>query len=124
MATFIVDCPECKAKVGAEQKGIAEARGWIDEIDEPYGERIYVGKCPKCGSLLVGQAQQIHFEGFNSGEDEWTDVVRVFPKPAKSFSSYSIPKIALNSLKEADRSLQSNANTAACVMFGRALAGC
>jgi hypothetical protein len=47
MATFIIDCPECKAKLGAAQEGMVEDTGFIDEIGEPYGERIYVGKCPK-----------------------------------------------------------------------------
>ena len=121
MATFIVDCPYCKAKVGAEQKAVAEKCYFDHDMGEPYGERIFTGNCPKCGSLLVGRSEQIHFQDFDAPEDVWSDVVRVFPKPAKRFSSYSIPRSVLDSLGEADRSLQSNANTAACVMFGRAL---
>ncbi len=64
---------------------------------------------------------QIDFENYNSDEDRWSDVVRVFPSPPKAFSSYRIPKVVTDSLVEADRSLQANANIAACVMFGRAL---
>jgi hypothetical protein len=122
MATFIIDCPYCKAKVGAEQRGIANHPHYDDIAGEPYGERIYLGACPKCWRLLVGRAEQIRFENYEGAEDdEWADIVRVYPKPVRRFSSYSIPKTALDSLDEADRSLQSNANTAACVMFGRAL---
>ena len=47
--------------------------------------------------------------------------MRIFPKPPKTFSSYRIPKVVSDSITEADRSLQANANIAACVMLGRAL---
>lgn len=53
--------------------------------------------------------------------DSWSDVVRVYPKPPKTFLSYRIPRIVTDSITEADRSLQANANIAACVMLGRAL---
>ena len=59
--------------------------------------------------------------GYDSEEDRWSDVTRVYPKPPKTFSSYRIPRVVLSSLKEADRSLQANANIAACAMLGRAL---
>jgi hypothetical protein len=122
MATFIIDCPHCKAKVGAEEKGSGSNARWVEEANEPLGEKIYVGTCPKCDSLLVGRAEQIRFEGYEGEEyDEFSDIVRVYPKPVKRFSSYRIPKTATDSLDEADRSLQSNANTAATMMFGRAL---
>jgi hypothetical protein len=45
----------------------------------------------------------------------------VYPKPMKTFSSYRIPKVALDSLGEADRALQASASVAACAMLGRAL---
>lgn len=82
---------------------------------------LQVGKCPKCDILLVGQSEQVDFEGVNADEDRWSDAVRVFPNPPKTFSSHRIPKVALSSLDDADRSLQANAKFAACVMFGRAL---
>lgn len=53
--------------------------------------------------------------------DQWSDVVRLHPKPIKTFSSYRIPSVVTDSLVEGERSLQAGANTAACVMFGRAL---
>ncbi len=119
--TFIVDCHNCKAKVAAVEEGRAERSGWADEIDEPYGERYLVGHCPSCFSLLVGESIQVDFEGYDAYEDGWADVVRIYPKPAKSFSSIRVPVLVRESLAEAERALQVNANIAACVMLGRAL---
>src|SRR5438270_11171586 len=113
MATFVIDCPICKAKVAAEEKGRGE-HSYRDDGGSPNGERLLVGSCPRCKTLLVGESQQIHFEGFDSEDDEWSDVNRVYPKPTKTFSSYRIPKVALDSLGEADRALQANASVAAC----------
>ena len=119
--TFIIDCPVCKAKVAANETGRAE-RSYMDEdAGEPCGYRLYVGSCPRCGLLLAGEATQVGFGGFDSDQDEWSDVVRVYPKPARTFSSSRIPRVVRDSLIEADRSLQANANIAACVMLGRAL---
>src|SRR5205823_1327373 len=74
------------------------------------------------GTLLVGQAIQTDFAGFEgTEEDRYADVVRVFPKPPKIFSSYRIPKSAKVSLIEGGRAFQAGAYIAACVMFGRAL---
>jgi regulator of sigma D len=119
--TFIVDCSFCKAKVAAEEAGRAE-RSYFDEYaGEPFAERLVVGKCPSCGSLLAGYSRQTHFENIDSEIDVWSDAVRIYPKPAKTFSSLRIPASATNSLTQADQSLQANAPDAACVMFGRAL---
>lgn len=38
--TFIVDCPYCKAKVAAEESGMAESVYFDDEAGEPIGRRI------------------------------------------------------------------------------------
>lgn len=117
---FVVDCPRCRAKVAAEQAGVAERNGRYDS-GEPFGERLHVGECPKCGQLIAGESFQRAFEGEDADYDEWTDVVRVYPKPPKQFTSSSIPKVVTQSLNEADRALQADASTAACVMMGRAL---
>ena len=61
--TFIIDCPVCKAKVGAIEKGRADRYFSDDESMQPYGEMIYVGSCPRCQTLLVGESRQIDFEG-------------------------------------------------------------
>lgn len=119
--TFIVDCSTCNAKVAAEEKGRANRSGMDYETNEPYGYRLLVGECPSCHTFLVGESQQIGFAGIDAEYDEWSDAVRVYPKPAKAFSSSRIPKVVKDSLFEADRSMQANANIAACVMLGRAL---
>jgi hypothetical protein len=119
--TFIVDCPTCKAKVAAEVCGIAEDSGNDYEMREPYADRLYVGKCIHCSTLIAGKSKQIYFVETGAEFDEWSDVIRVYPEPVKAFASYSIPKVVTSSLTEGDRSLQCGAPTAACVMFGRAL---
>jgi hypothetical protein len=119
--TFIVDCHLCKAKVAASESGRAERGGFDEDAGEPWGSKVLVGICPSCRSILVGETDQIGFEGYDADEDRWSDVVRIYPKPPKVFSSYRIPKVVKDSLNEADRSLQAGANIAACVMLGRAL---
>ena len=118
--TFIVDCPDCKAKVAAIESGRAE-QFYMDDGGEPYGMRVVVGNCPKCKLILVGQSDQIDFADIDAEYDRWGDIVRVYPKPPKAFSSGRIPKVVSVSLDEADRSLQAGANIAACGMLGRAL---
>jgi hypothetical protein len=118
---FVIDCPQCKAKVGAEISGIAENSGVDYYSNEPYADRLYVGKCPRCGTLLAGESHQTGFTQYNAEFDEWSDVVRLYPKPMKIFSSRRIPSSVTSSLNEGDRSFQAGAYSAACVMFGRAL---
>jgi hypothetical protein len=119
--TFIIDCPWCKAKVAAIQHGRAHKSGQDEELGEPYAMTLVVGECPNCQALLAGEKHQVMFEGWDGPEDQWTDVVRIFPRPPKTFSSYRIPRVVRDSISEADKSLQVNANIAACVMLGRAL---
>ena len=120
-STFIVDCHRCKARVAALETGRVEHRAFDDDAGQPYAKRVFVGLCPSCGSILAGESDQLDFEGFDAENDRWSDVVRVYPKPPKTFSSYRIPRVVTDSLNEADRLLKSGANIAACVMFGRAL---
>jgi hypothetical protein len=122
-SVFIVDCPTCKAKVGAVEKGRVEKRGWIDEAQEPWATQVLLGVCQKCSTTIVGTTIQTKFENIDSEYDEWEDVVRVFPDPPKLFSSYRIPKSVLDSLGEAEKSMQAGAYMATCVMLGRALEG-
>ena len=85
MATFIVDCPSCKAKVAAEETGRAEDTGFDHEVSEPYGWRLFVGKCPRCTNLLAAESQQLRFKGWEGDEEDvWSDPVRVHPKPTCS----------------------------------------
>lgn len=120
MPTFIIDCPTCKAKVGAEMHGSIDF--YSDADGEPFGNRVVLGKCPSCKIALVGRSEQLSFRGYQGDEDDtFSDVVRVFPLPPKQFTSWRIPRPLNQSLLEADRSFQAGANIAACVMLGRAL---
>ena len=119
--TFIIDCPNCKAKVAAIQKGHAEHCGFPEESGEPFGKAVYMGKCPICKDVLVGHSYQIDFEGYDADEDRWSDIVRVFPCPNKAFASFNIPKVVRASLAEADKCIQVGAYTASCLMVGRAI---
>lgn len=119
--TFIIDCPICNVKVAAIKTGFAELSDYNEAAGEPYHIRVLSGNCPVCGTILVGETEQVDFEGYNAYKDRWSDIVRVYPQPAKTFYSSRIPKVVRDSLNEADRALQSGANIAACVMFGRAL---
>lgn len=124
--TFIIDCPFCKAKVAAVEE--ASVTNTWDSSETIYdgpdlnGIRLVIGSCPKCNRLLVGEAEQVDFAGWDADEDRWSNVfVRVYPSPQKKLLSQRIPKSVAESLDEADRSLQANANMASCVMLGRAL---
>ena len=119
--TFVVDCPWCRAKVAVAETGPVENTGLDPEDGVPYGLRVMVGRCGSCASILVGESTQLDFQDYDSDQDRWSDVVRVYPKPPKTFSSHRIPRLVKDSLSEADRSLQAGAHVAACVMLGRAL---
>ncbi len=121
MATFIIDCPVCRVKVAVDETGSAQRTGFDDEAGEPYGDKVVVGLCPICKTPLAGVSQQTHFNEWHGDEfDGWSDVIRVHPKPPKTFSSLRIPRTVTYSLLEADRTLQAGAYIATCVMFGRA----
>jgi hypothetical protein len=122
-STFIIECPFCKAKVAAIEAGSMLRSGVDDDAGEPYGCRIQIGSCPRCSSFLVGESTQTGFAGFDADQDEWSDVIRIHPRPTRKFASWRIPRPVSGSLDEASRCLQVGANTAACVMLGRALEG-
>jgi len=107
---YLIECPFCKAVMGAEVK--AEA---IDppEDEFPIDARISLCICPRCSSVLIGREQ----ENFDGGYDS---PVRVWPSPPK-YLSFKIPKEIRSSLIEAERCLRGQAYTATVAMSGRAL---
>jgi hypothetical protein len=119
-ATFLVDCDTCSAKVAAKLEGVAESSGFDDEEHEPWGNRLLVGRCPHCMTLVAAHQTQIDFQGFSSEYDEWSDPIRVFPNPPKTFSHH-IPKVVRASITEAQKCIHAGANTAACVMLRRTM---
>ena len=123
MATFLVDCDGCKAKVAAVQDGFAVRPVYGDENGEPvHGSRLHIGRCPQCNELLAGHSEQLAIEGYDSENDEWGQPIRVFPNPPRVLSR-SVPASVRESMDEAEKSIQAGAHIAACVMLGRALEG-
>lgn len=83
---------------------------------------MYLLRCPVCKFALVGQCVDLHTEKGVT----WSQLVRVYPKPgrAASLSEYSgLPKVVIDSLKEAERCTQIGAYLAAAAMAGRAVEG-
>ena len=112
-----------RAKVGADEKAHWQKSQYLDEIGEPYGEKISIGVCPQCTEILVGRAEQIQFKGWEGAEDDlWSDFRPHLSKAAKAVFERPNSK-GLDSLVDEEdlRSMQAGAPTAACVMFGRAL---
>src|ERR1700687_5029674 len=89
-ATFVIDCPSCKAKVAAIQESVVERVGQYVDPDGVsqgrYGDRLYSGKCPRCDGILSGVSQQTAFANENDPYDEWSSIVRVYPQPARVFT--------------------------------------
>jgi hypothetical protein len=78
LQTFSVDCHICQANVAAIETGRAEEMGPGPHSPEPCGERVLVGRCPRCRSILVGHSIQIAFEGVDAARDRWSKAVHVF----------------------------------------------
>lgn len=80
--TFIIDCPYCKAKVAATESGRAECAAYDDEAMQPCCSRVFVGNCPKCSAILVGQSDQLrafrnlaaHAEDISISRDDAEDL--------------------------------------------------
>jgi Domain of unknown function (DUF4145) len=118
--TFVVDCFYCKSKKAVIEQGTVERRG-MDSEDGEWGQRIKIGQCSTCGDILVAEAKLIAVEDEFGQRYTWSDEIRVHPCPGKEFASDRIPNTLRQSLVQAERSMQANANIAACAMLGRAL---
>ena len=117
--TFLVDCSYCAAKVAAIWKG--EATSFVaPDFDPLFGYRLLLGECPNCNGLLAAEQNQVEFEGITSDFNAWSDPRRVFPNPARTFSS-NTPKVVKSSITEAQKCIHAGANTAACVMLRRTM---
>ena len=113
---MIIECHQCKARVDAEEVGHVE-------FEEAFWfERVYLLRCPVCKNALVGLCSDVQTE---KGQ-EWGQLVRVYPKPGRSasLSEFSgLPKVVIDSLKEAEKCVQVGAYLAAAAMAGRAVEG-
>ena len=117
---FLIDCATCKKKVVGKKLGGA-TRGGSGGPRGSFGERLVVGECTECNSLLVAESYQTHFKSQGAELDKWSDFIRVHPSPLRSFNSNRIPPVLTDSLEEANKALQAGAPVAACAMYGRAL---
>ncbi len=110
--TMIIECHSCKARVDGE------VLAFIQEDEAFWSTRTYLLKCPVCSTALVGIAEDAPSP--IKGEQAWTELVRVYPKPRRILTS-SVPKPVKESLKEAEKCMQVGAYLAATSMAGRAL---
>jgi len=113
---MIIECHNCRAKVDAEVVDFVQAEEVFWEL------RTYLLRCPICKKALIGETDN----SGPGGSDDWCDLLRVHPKPgrAASLSEFSgVPKVVIDSLKEADKCLQVGAYLAAAGMAGRAIEG-
>jgi hypothetical protein len=113
---MIIECHQCKARVDAEEVGC------VAEEEAFWPKRTYLLRCPVCKTALVGEC----FD-FSTGKGQkWSELVRVHPEPGRAASlseSSGLPKIVIDSLKEAEKCLQVGAYLAAAAMAGRAVEG-
>lgn len=113
---MIIQCYYCKASVDAE------VIDFVEYEEAFWQERVYLLRCPVCKFALVGLNTDMHTEKGVT----WSQLIRVFPKPARaaSLSEYDgIPKVVIDSLKEAEKCNQVGAYLAAASMAGRAVEG-
>ena len=108
---MLIECNKCKARVDAEIIGIVEEESFI------FKTRTYLLCCPSCKTALVGESDE---DQSKEGQQVWTDLVRVHPKPRRLLGS-AIPTTVKMSLEEAERCMQVGAFLAAAAMAGRAL---
>jgi len=111
---MIIECHSCRARVDGEEIGFVEQTMF-------FTPRTYLLRCPVCKTALVGECM-VDLE--ESGK--WTELVRVHPKPGRAaalFEFSGVPKVVIDSLKEAEKCLQVGAYLAAVGMAGRAVEG-
>ena len=112
---YLLECPQCEAVMGTEVKGEVIEGPTDEEI--PIPSKVTLVECPKCGAALVGVEESY---GYADGRPEWTEPVRVWPKPPLSLDP-RIPRDVRASLIEAHKCLKGKAYTASVGMSGRAL---
>jgi hypothetical protein len=113
---MIIECHECKARVDAEEIG------FVEQEEAFWLERVYLLRCPVCRKALVAHCEDL----LPTEQQKWSQPVRVYPKPGRAVSLYEssgVPKVVIDSLKEAEKCMQVAAYLAAAAMAGRAVEG-
>lgn len=110
-----IDCPDCESKIGAEI--LSSSIFFEKEVDITL--KIYLLKCPVC-NLPICAVSEIEIGG-TIDDPEWEEgpLERVWPYPKKHF--YDLPTSVKQSLEEAEKCFNVNANLACSVMCRRAL---
>jgi hypothetical protein len=113
---MIIECDGCKARVKAEEIAYVEQREafWI--------ERVYLLQCPVCHKAIVAHCEDMPGE---HGQ-RWSQPVRVYPEPGRAASlseASGVPKVVIESFREAEKCIQVGAYLAAAAMAGRAVEG-
>jgi HEPN domain-containing protein len=104
----VIDCPHCVVRVKAK------AESWLGGGDTYF----FLVECPSCKGALFGSAENTIDEFNNWG---WTPAERIWPSPAISEISPSIPPTARSDIKDAQKCLSHGIYSAAAVLCGRAL---
>lgn len=112
---MITDCPECRAKIDCDVVGETSREYEYAPIQTSLLE------CPVCRTAIV--VEQELLPPFGVGPNNWSDPNRVWPEPTRISTLASAPGPVRYSLKEAEKCMRAGANTAAVVMYGRALEG-
>lgn len=110
-----IDCPDCESKIGAE---ILSSSSFSEE-ESGVTLVVYLLKCPIC-SLPICAVSEIELGG-TIEEPEWEEglLERVWPYPKKNF--LDLPTSVKQSLEEAEKCFNVNANLACSVMCRRTL---
>ena len=107
--TTVVDCPQCSVRVKADVKA------WVGNAQD---EAYFLVECSSCKQPLFGKA----FVFQNERNDyEWSNAERLWPAPAATEISSSIPEAARRDIKDAQKCLSHGIHSAAAVLCGRAL---
>ncbi|XOB41335.1 MAG: DUF4145 domain-containing protein [Candidatus Nealsonbacteria bacterium] len=110
-----IDCPTCESKVGAE---VLSGISFFDEGPD-VTLVVYLLKCPVC-SLPICAVSEMEIGGVIDNP-EWEEglLERVWPYPKKNF--FDLPTSVKQSLEEAGKCFNVNANLACSVMCRRTL---
>lgn len=105
----VIDCPQCSVRVKADIKS------WVGNAED---EAYFLAECPSCKQALLGKAFVYQDERMNY---EWSNAERMWPAPADTEVSSSIPGAARRDIKDAQKCLSHGIYSAAAVLCGKAL---
>lgn len=110
-----IDCPDCESKIGAK---ILSSSSFFEE-GSGLTLIVYLLKCPVC-SLPICAVSEMEIAG-TIDDPEWEEgsLDRVWPYPKKFF--FDLPTSVKESLEEAEKCFNVNANLACSVMCRRTL---